>query len=637
MKKIGYLIAAIVLPGILLSHSASAQATGSFDSSITFMGAARTLSMYVPTTYSPATPYRLIVGLHGVGDNSVNYRNALIGPLAWASNIPNTIFVCPEAATINTDFYSPAGDEAIIQASIDFAKLHYNIDTTDIVLQGFSLGGRAALRYGLDNYAKFRGLLLNTPAVQGVKEAINGESYYPFNYVNAPHIPIYITHDMNDILYESPIDSTFEQLVLNNGVVRYYQFPGLGHTIPPIASIINFIAYFDTPAVAGYDLDVVKATIAQRSCSATLPATCLVRNTGTDTIHSIILNYTVAGSTLSYIWSGILPSFSHAILSLPAITSPAGNQTLDVKVASLDAGITDTIVANNEKTVPFQVVTSGNTLPVFEGFEGVFPPVNWVQYLAGDIYSPWAADSTNKKTGIASMGAFNSALIFDNIGRKEDLASPLLDLTTVAHPQLSFDVAYNYHHYAPPAFTIDTAFADTLEVLISTDCGDSYTLLYKKGGADLATFPSPILNPTSIGADFISPGATHWTTETIDLSAYSGFDKAIVKFSYISALGGSINIDNVSFSGPLGTQEISTPAIDIYPNPAKDIVNINTGNERIGKVNVIDATGKTVMSLDNEKGNKSLSVNTSLLAEGVYVFQVITGSNVLVKKVNIVK
>jgi len=638
MKKIGYLIAAIALQGILLPNIASAQATGSFDSSITFMGAARTLSMYVPATYSVATPYRLIVGLHGLGDNSVSYRNVLIGPLAWDSNIPNTIFICPEAANVNSDYYSPSGDEAIIQASIDFARAHYNIDTTDIVLQGFSLGGRAALRYGLDNYTKFKGLLLNTPAVQGVKEAINGESYYPYAYANAQHIPIYITHGEDDILYEPPIDSAYEQLVLNNGVVHYYDFPGLAHAIPPIASILNFIPYFDTPAVAGYDLDVVKATIAQRSCATTLPATCLVRNTGTDTIHSVTLNYTVAGATLSYTWTGILPSFSHAVISLPAMAATAGYQTLDVSVASLDAGIADTVVANNEKTVPFQVATTGNALPLFEGFEGVFPPVNWVQYLAGDAYSPWYADSTNKKTGIASMGAFNTILIFDNDGRKEELASPLLDLTSVVFPKLTFDVAYNYHHYTPPTLTIDTAFADTLEVLISTDCGDTYTSLYKKGGAELATFGNPILNPLSVDADFITPADSNWRTETIDLSAYAGSDKAIVKFSYISALGGSINIDNVNFSGPaLSTPKIAGTGINVYPNPANDIVNIIAGNEPINKVDVADVTGKIVMSIDNEKGNNQFSVNTSSLIEGVFVFTVFTEGNVLVKKVSIVR
>jgi predicted peptidase len=136
MKKTNSLKTALLVAGIAAANCLSAQTTGSFDTTITFMGAPRTMSLFVPTTYSPATSYRLIIGLHGLGDNSPNYRNALISGLAWGTNIPNTIFVCPEAFNVNQDYFYPAGDEAIIQASITLARARYNIDTTNIVLQG---------------------------------------------------------------------------------------------------------------------------------------------------------------------------------------------------------------------------------------------------------------------------------------------------------------------------------------------------------------------------------------------------------------------------------------------------------------------------------------------------------------------
>jgi hypothetical protein len=43
------------------------------------------------------------------------------------------------------------------------------------------------------------------------------------------------------------------------------------------------------------------------------------------------------------------------------------------------------------------------------------------------------------------------------------------------------------------------------------------------------------------------PTDEQWRTEKIDLSDYRNLDKAIFNFSYKSALGGSINIDNISF------------------------------------------------------------------------------------------
>lgn len=634
MRKIHYLKLMLIFMCAFVANRSTAQTTGSYDINITFNAAPRQLSFYVPPTYVATQRYRLIVALHGLGDNSVNYRNALVGPLAWPASMPNTIIVCPEAFNTNTDFYLPAGSDSIIQACINYAEANYHIDTANIILQGFSLGGRAALRYGLDHYADFKGLLLNTPAVQGVKQALNQNSIYTFNYANASHIPIYITHGGTDITYESPIDSTYEQLVLNDGKVRYFQFPTLGHTIPPTAQIINFLPFFDTPSAAGYDLDIVKPVIAQRTCATTIPATTLIRNTGTNVIHSAIINYNTGGGPLSYTWTGALAPFQHAIVTLPTIAAAAGVHTLTVGVTSLDGGIADTITGNNQKSVPFQVVTSGLSLPYFQGFEGVNPPADWVQYLAGDFYTPWLADSTVHKTGIASINTFNTILIFDNTGRHDDFVSPVLNLASSTNPHMTFDVAYNYHKYTAAVLGVDSIFADTLEVLISTDCGDNYTRLYKKGGSQLATFANPILNPLSVDADFADPADTNWRMEYIDLTPYATADKATVMFRYTSALGGSLNIDNINFTNvPVGVQTVSHAKYTLYPDPANDVVNINTGDDKLERVVVMDMTGKTMVALDNTGKGNTATINTSTFADGVYVFQLFAEHDVKTKKV----
>jgi len=167
------LLSCFLVCNLLPSHAQAK--TGSFDTTISFLGSTRKLSCFVPTNYTAANKYRLLVCLHGLGDNSANYRNSLISGLGWSTSFPNTIFICPEAATTTSDFYSPAGGEAIVQKCIDLGMANYHIDSSDVILQGFSLGGRAALRYGLDNYKKFKGLLLNTPAIQGVKNALNDQ------------------------------------------------------------------------------------------------------------------------------------------------------------------------------------------------------------------------------------------------------------------------------------------------------------------------------------------------------------------------------------------------------------------------------------------------------------------------------
>lgn len=96
-----------------------------------------------------------MVCLHGLGDNKQQYRNSLINTLKWPTLFPNTIFICPDGGDDkNKDFYQPAGDEAFILAALNYGLNNYTINPNKILLQGFSLGGRSALKFALDNPEK---------------------------------------------------------------------------------------------------------------------------------------------------------------------------------------------------------------------------------------------------------------------------------------------------------------------------------------------------------------------------------------------------------------------------------------------------------------------------------------------------
>jgi len=620
--------------------TAFAKNKGSFDAKITFNGTPRELALYVPMNYDSTVKYRLMVCLHGLGDNIDNYRGALVS-LGWPTNITNTIFVCPEAYNTSQDFYTPAGDDSVIQASINYAAANYNIDMTDIILQGFSIGGRAALRYGLDHPTQFKGLLLNTPAVQGVKEALNGRAkIFSFNYANAFKIPIYITHGETDAAYEDPIDTAVRQLVLHNGLVWYFEFPGLGHAIPAISKIINFIPFFNNPATPGHNLDVQGVIVTPRTCNASVPAQVLVRSVGQETISSVTLQYSINNTPQTYTWTGSLNPFQHTLISLPTLTAAKGTQTLGVKIKYLNGTVTDSdsVLSSNAKTASFEYINSPMPLPLLEPLNGpTVPPANWLEVPQGEVWTPWFIDSTvHEGGGHAAMGAFNTIIgVFDNAGRREGIMTPVMNLTSTSNPGLKFDVAYNYNRYTAAVLGIDSTFADTLQVSISTDCGDTWHSIYKKGGKQLATFHDPILNPTSVQAGIIVPKDSNWRIEEINLAQYAGATEAVLRFDYISDMGGSIYIDNLAFSTYLGIKEIAEqPTFQIYPNPASDKVNIITGNENIMKVNVLDVSGKTVMNIPVETGvGATLSINTSALPKGLYLFQVYTDKGVNTSKV----
>ena len=232
------------------------------------------------------------------------------------------------------------------------------------------------------------------------------------------------------------------------------------------------------------------------------------------------------------------------------------------------------------------------------------------------------------------MFAFNTILIFDNAGRREEMISPLLNLQSITSPGVSFDVAYNFVRYTPPYFTDTTDFADTLEVYVSTDCGDSYQRVYRKGGADLSTFSQPIINPLSINAGIASPAAANWKHEQIDLSSFAASGQALVKFSYISGLGGSINIDNVRFHSPTSVEETAAPhAVRVYPNPASDNITVDAGDGIIKVLTLTDVTGRTVLTAKDSGNRPQIAVDTRTLADGYYVLECVTSKGTHISKV----
>lgn len=596
-----------------------AQQTGSFDTQITFMGQSRTLSCYVPTTYDSTAALKLMVGLHGLGDNSTNYRNALINSLNWETTYPNTIFVFPDGGSDqNRDFYSPSGDEAIIAEAMDYAMQHYWIDSSYVVLQGFSLGGRSAVKYGLDNPSLFKGLLLNTPAFQGWQDAHNIPPYsLGFNYNNASQIPIYITVGDADLYYYM-LETLVPELKAQDAIINYNPVAGLGHTVPGAAITAPVYPFFDKPAGAAIDLDVFDIEMPQRTCATVVDPKVFVQNKSDSVITSIELNYQFGASTGTELWSGSLNAYEHAEITLSALATASGSQNLSVSLGSINGMYTDTVSADNAFADTLQVEFQGAALPLTEGFEGNSP--QWVFNETGTMFE-WYTDASVKKSGNASIANFNTILLFNTQGNVESFESPLLDLTTSTSPELTFDVAYNYHRYTPPYLTVDTSFADTLEIVISTDCGQTWQSVYKMGGADLATANTPITNALNLNQALFNPGPSQWRSDTVNLQSFGTSTGAIVKFNYISALGGSIYIDNISFGDPtISIEENKAGDLVLYPNPTNNVLNISYPNVDLDKLTIYNTAGTKVLEQGIGKDlNGMTQIDVSALKKGVYI------------------
>jgi PKD repeat protein len=188
---------------------------------------------------------------------------------------------------------------------------------------------------------------------------------------------------------------------------------------------------------------------------------------------------------------------------------------------------------NNTATqVSYITVSTVNALPLVEGFQGAtFPPTNWQNYDAGGDALAWAKSSTVGKASTASM-------LYDNYnlnaaGTRDEMRAPKYNFGGFSVIKLYFDVAYAQY---------DPTYTDTLAIMVSSDCGVTYSQVYAKGGTTLATAP----NYTA--ATFV-PTAAQWRTDTVYLNAYAGMGNVLVSFQNRGHYGQALYVDNINIAG----------------------------------------------------------------------------------------
>lgn len=366
------------------------------------------------------------------------------------------------------------------------------------------------------------------------------------------------------------------------------------------------------------------------SCTTFTPNVTL-KNMGATALTSCTINYQIdAGTVNTYAWSGNLASFATAVVTLPMQTATVGTHTLTVYTSNPNGG-TDGDASNDQSTSTFTVIAPVPvSLPFTEGFEGTtFVPAGWSLYNP-DSQDTWARSTAAHKTGVASAVMDNYTN--DYTGQIDEMMTPALDLTSAASPQLTFQLAYKL--YTNP--TSSPNYSDTLEVLISTDCGSTWSSIYKKFGTALTT-----TTPTFANSAF-TPTSTQWRMETVPLSAYATSTSAFIKFRNISQYENFLFLDDINISSPTGIKDEHANAVnvEVWPNPAQNQLTVSISNNTSATtvVNVYSVIGETAlapMNIKNANGTYNLDLTT--LSNGVYMLEVKTDKSKTVKRIVINK
>ena len=80
-----------------------------------------------------------------------------------------------------------------------------------------------------------------------------------------------------------------------------------------------------------------------------------------------------------------------------------------------------------------------------------------------------------------------------------------------------------------------------------------------------------------------------------------------------------------TFVAPNGIEELSNGRFSIYPNPAENVLHVQSENGN-STYNIYDISGKVYSSINSTSSNSSLDISS--LSSGIYFIQCISGNEV---------
>jgi hypothetical protein len=367
------------------------------------------------------------------------------------------------------------------------------------------------------------------------------------------------------------------------------------------------------------------------TCSSTILPIISVYNNGLNAITALTITPYIDGAIApTTSWNGNIAPATSATISLNTISSPTntGAHTFSYNISAMNG--TDGNMTNNSTKVSYLVASDFQGSPVSEDFALTnFPPVKWAAVNSNSGPS-WTrvtnAGGYNLSTQSTRYDFFNNKVI----GDMDELFITPMNLSGTAAPVLSFDYAYAQR---------DANSNDKLEVMVSNNCGSSWTNVYSSSGYTLATaLPMPMAYLPDVN------DISQWQTVTINLTGYNS-PSVLVKFVVTNDNGNNLYIDNVNLNqtqpvGLIKETKLSNQ-VSIFPNPTSGNATLRVFSLSSGKSKLIliNTMGQIVSSktIDLFSGNNNILIDTKEFSNGIYSVVLETATETVVKKISISK
>jgi len=442
-----------------------------------------------------------------------------------------------------------------------------------------------------DQYALYSGTSMAGPHVAGavllLKEA--------FPYLSG--------RDILNALYQSATDLGVagEDNTYGNGIID-------------LEAAYNFLATNNTPVppnTSPFDIAVESIIAPIYACAQIVTAKAVIVNYGTTSFSGatiqVKLNFANAGT---FDWNGSLNPGERDTIDLPQLGASSGRNELIV-TASLLIDIIEKNKLNNSRAFHFNRLDE-RSIPYIETFEQMSLPSNEWLLLNPDNKKTW--DTTHTK-GIPYSGysARMNFLSYSGAFRENDeLILPNINLNgPTSNLFFGFQHAYRYR---------SSSLSDSIEVLISNNCGETWQRIFYKGGQALNTVDTA-------WTSFRPLKAAHWFDNLIGLDAFTnGSDYVQFKIRSINDGASNFYLDNVRvFTGvdPAKIHQVNNePKWKLFPNPSNADFVIEFEDSKIENIRLelIDLSGRIVES-QSFKGSK-ISVNAKELKSGIYFVRI---------------
>lgn len=289
--------------------------------------------------------------------------------------------------------------------------------------------------------------------------------------------------------------------------------------------------------------------------------------------------------------------------------------------------VSDGVSTKSETKTSYIVVlgSSATEIPNYsQGFETAGFPYNdcFINFTNGSGPS-WTQNTgaSYSGTNCLSINNFSSTTSY-----VEEAIFPSIDLTGATNLQMNFRVAYAQ---------LASTDASKLRVLVSTNCGQTWTQKYSKSGGSLAT--------AGIVATSFTPSSTsQWRLEAPVISTLAGNNNVRFKFEFTGGpgTGNNIYIDDINItSGNSGIQEeyANEFGFTVSPNPVFENATLSFSIAQRNHVQLIisDILGRTIIPLADKEmsaGDHTFPVDRSNLKPGIYLAKLNVNGYIITKK-----